>query len=345
MELPKDVDIEVSRVCNLGCILCPRNKNIQGVKYLTPSILEHILNSIPSLERLTFIGGGEPLLNPYLEDLLNLTYLRGIRVRLTTNGILVTPGIARIFRKFHLWKVAVSLDSLKQDLLEVLRPGASVEKIREAIWLLKLEDLDVRLHFLLYRSNIQELYDIVTFCIKMGIMKLEIITPKYDRDCEEDFIWGRPSLGAEVFNHLEEIKKFGKSHGLRISRSPYLEPTFCNYYCSSQCYITAEEDIYTCLFMVLQGNGRGTFEEYYYGSKVEVPPRNFYMGNMVKSSFLEVWNSPAYHEFRSFFNKTKRKEGETISREKLIDIRKNKTPSRFSYCKGCLVRWNQACEA
>jgi MoaA/NifB/PqqE/SkfB family radical SAM enzyme len=342
----KEIDIEVSRRCNLGCITCPRKKapNV-GYPFLTLSNFTAILDSLGPLESINFIGGGEPLLNPHLGGILREASNRGVKVRLTTNGTLVTPEIIDCWKDIGGLKIYVSLDSMEQSLLDILRPGASVRRVRESIRILCNSGINTKINFLIYRSNLHELMDFAQFCKDVGVSKLCILTPKYGKEDLGDEIWGRPLYGEVDKDYIGSVKAWMTKEGIRFSNSPFFLPTFfSNYFCREQPYITLEGNVFICLAAPFQGNILGIVEEYYHRNKTVVPTDNFLMGNIFKEDFSDIWQGPAYKEFRSFMDSTERPEGTVISIEELKEIRRNPKDSRFSYCEGCLIRWRQTCE-
>jgi len=250
---PKVIEVEVSRRCNLRCALCPIRRH-PGNPYLLPGMFGKILDTFPTVEEIYLIGNGEPLLNPHLTDILKLARDR-IRVGLTTNGMLIDRRIVDTWKELGIWKVYVSLDSMKQDLLNTLRPGASVSKIKEAIKLLGGSGIKTRVNTLRYRANGDELEAISKFCEENGAVH-KIIGPFYTEDKEDDPTVGRPSPP------------------IPINRTPY---------CQSQFYITIEGNVYTCPFVVIFSNN-GTIREYLNRRKHEAPLSSFLLGTITDFS-------------------------------------------------------------
>lgn len=318
VSLPKVLELETSRSCNLKCVTCPRNKNPIGPLHLTPAMFSKVLDEIPTVERVYLIGGGEPLLNPYLNEILEIAQERDTRIGIVTNGTLVTPKVIKDWENSGLWQVVVSLDSFKQELLDELRPGASVEKIQKAVGLLVDSKIKVGLHTLKYKSNISEWGDISAWCWSLGI-GIIFINPIYSEDVEEDEVVGRPP------------KWFPSS--LKEKRGKW---------CISQPYVSLEGNVFTCPFMPLLANGNG-IQEYFLGNRINTTLDNFYMGNMLSESFLGIWEGDRYGNFRLGFNGTPR----ILSEEEFIKMKLQKPIKETAqeYCASCTARWGISCEA
>lgn len=88
MKYFKKIYIEITNQCNLTCDFCPptnRKKERMGL-----DTFEIILNEIqPHTEYIYFHVRGEPLGHPYLEEFLDISYRKGFKVHITTNGTLI----------------------------------------------------------------------------------------------------------------------------------------------------------------------------------------------------------------------------------------------------------------
>src|SRR3712207_6185605 len=87
--LPRHLQLEVTSACNLRCQMClvryqpPVNKVDGAMPY---DVFTRLLDATPGLERLTLQGLGEPLLSPYLLDMVAEAKARGVAVGFNTNA-------------------------------------------------------------------------------------------------------------------------------------------------------------------------------------------------------------------------------------------------------------------
>src|SRR4051812_17417799 len=95
--LPRHLQVEVTSACNLRCRMClvryrPAVNKAEGA--MPYDEFTRLIDSLPDLERLTLQGLGEPLLSPYLLDMVRYAKARGIAVGFNTNATLLSRRIA-----------------------------------------------------------------------------------------------------------------------------------------------------------------------------------------------------------------------------------------------------------
>ena len=80
--------VEITNVCNLSCSFCPQT--CRPPKFMSIETFSKILDQIkPHTDYIYFHVKGEPLLHPKLDEFLGLSYKKGFRVNITTNGTLI----------------------------------------------------------------------------------------------------------------------------------------------------------------------------------------------------------------------------------------------------------------
>src|ERR1700733_14171261 len=86
----KKVYIEISNVCNLQCTFCPEVD--RDKRFMEPALFQKVARAVaPLTEDVCFHLMGEPLLHPEFDAYVNYCGTLGVRVNLTTNGILLKP--------------------------------------------------------------------------------------------------------------------------------------------------------------------------------------------------------------------------------------------------------------
>ena len=118
---PVYVHYAVTARCNLRCRSCVIWRRREQVAELE---LSEIRELAATLFRLgcaqVSLGGGEPALRPDLGEIVRTFQERGIRTRVLTNGVSLTPELARDLVGAGLREVSFSLDSLRPALQERL---------------------------------------------------------------------------------------------------------------------------------------------------------------------------------------------------------------------------------
>ena len=142
--------------CNLSCPHCfaPRCA-IELTQQAQLNIISFLRRLSPNLVSLT---GGEPCLNKRLPEIASLCS-EIAPVRLTTNGLLITPTLLGEISP-SLTEVSISLDSVDQSILDMLRPGARVDDILNAIILVKKNGIPLCINTVLSKVNIDHVLKI-----------------------------------------------------------------------------------------------------------------------------------------------------------------------------------------
>lgn len=110
----KKIYIEISNVCNLQCTFCP--EVIRDKKFMEPALFQEVAASAaPLTDVVCFHLMGEPLLHPHFESYLNVCKDLGLRVELTTNGILLDDKRADMLMNPVLSQVNFSLQSFESN--------------------------------------------------------------------------------------------------------------------------------------------------------------------------------------------------------------------------------------
>ena len=102
--------IEITNVCNLSCNFCPQTGRVP--EFMSIETFSKILDQIkPHTDYIYFHVKGEPLLHPKLNDFLDLSYKKGFKVNITTNGTLIKSVKDKIMLSPSLRQINFSLHS------------------------------------------------------------------------------------------------------------------------------------------------------------------------------------------------------------------------------------------
>jgi radical SAM protein with 4Fe4S-binding SPASM domain len=129
---PRELQVEVTGACNLGCRMClvryaPRIGRRSGA--LPLAAFHRLLDELPDLERVTLQGLGEPLLAPGLLEMVEACTARGIAVGFNTNATLLTRPVAERLVATGLSWLHVSLDGATAATYEGVRDGARFDVV------------------------------------------------------------------------------------------------------------------------------------------------------------------------------------------------------------------------
>lgn len=108
----KKIYIEITNVCNLACSFCP--KTMRKPEFMKIETFCNILDQIkPYTDYIFFHVKGEPLLHPDLEKFLDLSFDKGFKVNITSNGTLINRVKDKMLFKPALRQVNFSLHSFQ----------------------------------------------------------------------------------------------------------------------------------------------------------------------------------------------------------------------------------------
>jgi len=135
--LPIYIGIETSGLCNLRCVMCPHGQEQYRSRkrgHMSFDLFRRVID-----EAQTFIfdadlfGGGEPLLNPYIFDMIAYAKAAGIRTRLHTNATLLDLERSQALLRSGLDFLSLSFEGYSKDFYERTRVGATYEETLENI--------------------------------------------------------------------------------------------------------------------------------------------------------------------------------------------------------------------
>ncbi|HYN98025.1 MAG TPA: radical SAM/SPASM domain-containing protein [Pilimelia sp.] len=182
--LPAHLQLEITSACNLRCTMClvsyrpPVNK-LAGAMPL--ALFERILQEVPGLRRLTLQGLGEPLLSPYLMDMLGAATERRIAVGFNSNATLLHRARADALVATGLDWLHVSLDGGTATTYQGIRAGADFDTVVTNLAGLVAakraagSDLPwVRVVFVAMRGNVAELPEVVRLLAGIGVNELRV---------------------------------------------------------------------------------------------------------------------------------------------------------------------------
>jgi radical SAM protein with 4Fe4S-binding SPASM domain len=272
---------------------------------MAPGLFERVLAEVPTLRRLTLQGLGEPLLSPYLLDMIRIAVGRRIRVGFNTNATLLTRRMAERLLSAGLGWLHVSLDGATAQTYEGVRDGARFAEVeRNVTGLAELARArpdggpELVLVFVAMRRNVKELPDLVRLAAAWGLPRVRVqnlahsfgdTPPGAGYDAIRDFtaaeaLWAEPA--GEVAATFAEARSVAAALGVAL-RLPDVEERprpraagtpGCDWPWRSA-YVRHDGGVQPCC--MLMGENRAI------------------LGDVGATSFEEVWSGPAYVAFRA----------------------------------------------
>lgn len=165
----------MTKRCNLHCVHCyafAEGEDYKGDELSTDEGRTLIDDLASFGSPVILFSGGEPVLREDLPDLIDYAVKKGLRAVISTNGTLITPEKARIFARYNLSYIGVSLDGLSEvnDAFRGVR-GAftkAIEGIRNA----REAGIKVGLRFTINKRNIEEIPKIFDLLERENIQRI-----------------------------------------------------------------------------------------------------------------------------------------------------------------------------
>ncbi len=130
--LPVEYIVETTTRCNLHCPMCPRARIGQPKADMPPAIFERLVaEAAGAAEHMMLVGLGEPLLDPYIIERIELCARHGVATLLSTNGVLLDEAAASRLLDSPLEHLTLSFDGATKQTFEFYRRGARFEAVRD----------------------------------------------------------------------------------------------------------------------------------------------------------------------------------------------------------------------
>src|SRR3990167_6569545 len=134
--LPATLMVEPTTACNLGCSEC-----VAGVKNFTrqtgsmevENFKKYINDLSDNLLYLMLYFQGEPMIHPFLSEMINYAKRKNIYSCVSTNGHFLTPENAEKIILSGLHRLIISIDGITQESYFKYRKGGNLNQVVEGI--------------------------------------------------------------------------------------------------------------------------------------------------------------------------------------------------------------------
>ena len=162
----RKVYIEPTTLCNLKCHTCIRNVWENQGGHMRIEVFLNLIEQFgefPQLERVVFMGFGEPFLHPQILQMVQLIRERNLDVTIISNGLLLDKPILQEIVNLRVDRLVISLDGVTPETYAGVR-GASLASVLENIRTLNDVKSEIGslfpalgIEFVALKSNIPEL--------------------------------------------------------------------------------------------------------------------------------------------------------------------------------------------
>jgi mycofactocin radical SAM maturase len=119
---------ELTYACNLSCVHCLSSSGRRDPRELTTAECRAVIDELRRMQVFYVnIGGGEPTVRADFWNLLDYATRRDVGVKFSTNGVKITPAIARRLAGLDYVDVQISLDGATPEVNDAVRGPGSYE--------------------------------------------------------------------------------------------------------------------------------------------------------------------------------------------------------------------------
>ena len=272
---PFTISFEPTTACNLGCLECP-----SGLKQFTrptgkldPALFRRTIDEIHrELIYLIFYFQGEPYLNPRFLEMVRYAHQKRIYTISSTNAHFIDDEIARKTVESGLDRLIISLDGTTQEIYESYRRHGQIEKVLAGTERLVHWKRQLRSHkpylifqFLVVRPNEHQMEDVKKMAKAVGVDAVKFKSAQiYDY-----------KKGNELIPTIEKYSRYRQLPDGSFEIKNRL---------GNHCWKMWHSNVITWDGMVVPC----CFDK----------DARYVMGELSEKPFSEIWESPAYRNFR-----------------------------------------------
>lgn len=290
---PKFAQIEITNACNLNCKMCPRNFLKVPFRHMDLRVYKKVVDRLDGVHTLTLTGWGEPFYYDKIFDCIEYAKKKGLKVKLTTNGVLLNDAkIDKIFES-GLDEITFSIDHIRGD-PDFGHPNKAalrnIEKIISIRRKKKSSRPKVVLQSTMHARKSRNIFDVIRWGAKVGADRINLarldlrFDPNLKRasEKEEQFIFRKSDKLGKKLGIRVDMVQYAVFDGL--ARLMYKLTRKLLHRLDSKCskgynyiYVNVDGFVTPCCFF---------------------PHMN--MGDLKKKSLKEIWNGEKFRRFRRF---------------------------------------------
>lgn len=206
------ITLDISEICNQICLFCDRRikfiKSRNKPRYWSFSDFVKASKVFGVYRFVTFAGGcGEPLMNPYIVDMLK--YLKDkfpmVKVRILTNGVTLKPKLFDEIKNYvDIFRFSVN--SFNKDVYKEIILGGSYEKMINNIsyaYRNKNKGQKFIISYIGMKCNIRDFPDLILFSNEIGIdeVHLQSLSERGDKKIKGQSLVRYPNLLISIWKY------------------------------------------------------------------------------------------------------------------------------------------------
>lgn len=294
--------IEPTTLCNLKCQTCIRNVWDSPGGHMEMDILHALLEQMrafPQLERVVFVGFGEPFMHPSILEMIELVHQRDRDVTIISNGLLLDRAKLREIVKLRVDRLVISLDGVTPETYAGVR-GASLSKVLDNIRILNEVKTELGslfpalgIEFVALKSNIAELDRMSELASRLNAASVLVSNVLvYTDDMRDEVLYGfEPRLPLKSQSWPVRADAWVMWGTLNLPRMQWGAEQRCRFVNDRATVIGWDGNVSPCMALS---------HPYSYvtidGHRKQVS--RYELGDITQAPLLEIWTSEEYCRFR-----------------------------------------------
>jgi mycofactocin radical SAM maturase len=159
LDAPICLTWELTYACNLACVHCLSSSGRRDPRELTTAECKAVIDELERMQVFYVnIGGGEPTIRPDFWELVDYATAHHVGVKFSTNGIKITPEVARRLAASDYVDVQISLDGATAAVNDTVRGAGSYATAIQAMQnLYDAGMVNFKISVVMTRDNIDQL--------------------------------------------------------------------------------------------------------------------------------------------------------------------------------------------
>ncbi|WP_432992031.1 mycofactocin radical SAM maturase [Dactylosporangium sp. CA-233914] len=134
LDAPICLTWELTYACNLSCVHCLSSSGRRDPRELNTAECKAVIDELERMQVFYVnIGGGEPTVRPDFWELVDYASAHHVGVKFSTNGVKITPEVARRLAASDYVDVQISLDGATAEVNDAVRGAGSYDTAMRAM--------------------------------------------------------------------------------------------------------------------------------------------------------------------------------------------------------------------
>jgi len=344
------LQVESAIACNLDCVMCPWReitKNPKNRGLMSDEVWAAIRPHLSEVNSVDFTGGGEPLLQPKLEEWIAEAKIAGCETGFLSNGLLLKKNrLKRILDAGVDW-ICISIDGATADIYHKIRIGSDFERVCANVGnIAELRNAGTpktMINFVLMQINFHQVEEILRLAERLGIDQVNFKQCDVIRgDAGKELGLFGPKETREIRRmqkSLEKAKRLAKKLKIQTTSFPFTpqERPVCDQDPRDSIFIRYDGTAAPCINLAI--GGPTTFV----GNHVVMPSVHY--GRLPEMDLMELWQSDSCLFYRQRFEQRVEKHDGAIvdllvsasgsNREKALKAARRAMPEPPQGCNVC----------